>query len=45
MVLAQALHLEEIDLTGDNNVGDEGISFLPRGEVKREGQPPHIVGL
>ena len=44
--LSHAFELEELDFTGDNNVGDEGINFLTKGEIKVEGQQhPQIVGL
>ena len=35
-VLAYAFHIEELDLTGDSNIGDDGIASLPKGEVKQE---------
>jgi hypothetical protein len=34
--LAFAFLLEELDLTGNVNVGDEGLSLLPKGDVKNE---------
>jgi hypothetical protein len=33
-VLAQCFHLEELDLAGDVNIGDDGIQMLPRGEIR-----------
>ena len=44
--ISHAFELEELDFTGDTNVGDEGINFLTKGEIKIEGQQhPQIVGL
>ena len=35
-VLSHAFHLEEIDLTGNLNIGDEGIAALSKGDIKGE---------
>jgi Leucine Rich repeat len=35
-VLSHAFHLEELDLTGDSNIGDEGIAALSKGDIKLE---------
>jgi hypothetical protein len=35
-VLSHAFHLEELDLTGDLNIGDEGIAALSKGDIKDE---------
>ena len=42
--LSRCFNLEELDLTGDVNVGDDGIQQLPRGDVLVENKP-QIVGL
>ena len=34
--LSHAFHLEELDLTGDVNIGDEGIAALSKGDIKTE---------
>jgi len=34
--VAYCFQLEELDLTGDVNVGDEGILVLPKGDIKLE---------
>lgn len=34
--LSFCFHLEELDLTGDINVGDDGLSHLPKGDIKNE---------
>ena len=34
LALAHSFNLEELDLTGDINIGDDGISVLHKGEVK-----------
>lgn len=34
--LSLAFEIEEIDLTGDSLIGDEGILILPKGELKNE---------
>jgi len=35
--LAFCFGLEEIDISGDKNVGDEGLSALYKGDIKIEG--------
>ena len=44
-VLSHAFHIEELDLTGNLHIGDDGISTLPRGEVKNDQGQSHVVGL
>ncbi len=34
--LSFCFHLEELDLTGNLNMGDDGLSVLPKGDVKNE---------
>ena len=34
--LSHAFHLEVLDLTGDTNIGDEGIAALSKGDIKLE---------
>ena len=44
--LAYAFALEELDLSGDSSIGDDGIAVLPKGEVKDEfGKTLEVVGL
>lgn len=44
--LSHCFELEFIDLTGDSNVGDDGINLLPKGEIKNEdGKVLEIHGL
>ena len=44
--LSFAFELEELDLTGDIHVGDDGLMLLPKGEVKNtETKAMEIIGL
>ena len=44
--LALAFELEELDLSGDSSIGDDGIVALPRGEMKNEeGRVLDMIGL
>lgn len=43
--LGFAFNLEELDLTGDVNIGDDGISLLSKGDVKDEKGHSTLVGL
>lgn len=37
------MNLEELDFTGDTNIGDEGLLLLAKGEIKQEGGAPSII--
>lgn len=37
VTLSNCFKLEELDLTGNCNVGDDGIAALSKGEIKVEG--------
>jgi len=44
--LSLAFELEEVDLTGDSSIGDEGLSILPKGELKNEEtRSSELIGL
>lgn len=44
--LSQAFSLEELDLSGDSSIGDDGIAILPKGETKDEnGKTLEVIGL
>jgi hypothetical protein len=43
--LSFCFELEELDLTGDKHVGDEGIGLLSKGDVKLEGGLSQVIGL
>ena len=43
--LGFAFNLEELDLTGNVNVGDDGLSLLTKGDVKDEKGHSTFVGL
>jgi len=44
--LAQAFELQELHLTGCSNIGDDGISALPKGEIRNEEtRSNEVVGL
>ncbi|CDW83748.1 UNKNOWN [Stylonychia lemnae] len=43
--LAFAFHLEELDLTGDINIGDESIAQLAKGDIKLESGQSQVIGL
>ncbi len=36
VTLSQAFELQELDLTGCSNIGDDGIVALPKGEIRNE---------
>ncbi len=36
VTLAYAFELQELDLTGCSNIGDDGIAALPKGEIRNE---------
>lgn len=44
--LSHAFHLEELDLSGNTSIGDDGIMFLPKGEIKDDhGKTLEVIGL
>jgi hypothetical protein len=44
--VAHSFELEELDITGNSHVGDDGIMLLPKGEVKNEEtKAVEVVGL
>jgi hypothetical protein len=43
--LSFAFLLEELDLTGNVHVGDEGLSLLPKGDVKNDQGQSQVIGL
>ena len=44
--LAQAFELQELNLTGCSNIGDDGISVLPKGEKRNEEtRSNEVIGL
>ena len=44
--LAQAFELQELNLTGCSNIGDDGISALPKGEKRNEEtRSNEVIGL
>ncbi len=44
--ISMCFQLEELDLTGSSNVGDDGINLLPKGEVKNEElRVMEVIGL
>ena len=44
--LSHAFYLEELDLSGDSSIGDDGIVSLPKGETKDEqGKTLEVIGL
>jgi len=43
--ISYAFNLEELDLTGNVNVGDDGLSLLPKGDVKIENNQSKVIGL
>ena len=44
--ISMCFNLEELDLTGCSNVGDDGINLLPKGEVKNEElRVMEVIGL
>eukprot|EP00349_Pseudokeronopsis_sp_Brazil_P006771 CAMPEP_0202960516 /NCGR_PEP_ID=MMETSP1396-20130829/4656_1 /ASSEMBLY_ACC=CAM_ASM_000872 /TAXON_ID= /ORGANISM="Pseudokeronopsis sp., Strain Brazil" /LENGTH=51 /DNA_ID=CAMNT_0049679777 /DNA_START=1498 /DNA_END=1653 /DNA_ORIENTATION=+ len=43
--LSFAFDLEELDITGTKNVGDEGIGVLYKGDIKLEGGASQVIGL
>lgn len=45
VALSHAFHLEEIDLTGDVHVGDDGLSALSKGDIKLENNQSQVIGL
>ena len=44
--LSHAFELEELDFTGSSNIGDDGITALPKGEVRNEElRVNEVIGL
>lgn len=44
--LSYCFELEELDLTGNSSIGDDGIMQLPKGEIKDSfGKVVEVVGL
>lgn len=43
--LSFCFHLEELDFTGNVNMGDDGLSALPKGDVKNEQGHSQVIGL